>query len=90
MKFTSIFLLLITTFGFAQNKLPTLRFDTNYYDAVDKWVAFPKKDIDSTYPYGFIYIDSQAGFTFNYESRFKLDGSRLEGIKKRHNAQCKI
>jgi tetratricopeptide (TPR) repeat protein len=58
----------------------SLKFETQYYDAVDKWVAFDKEQSDSTYIFGFIYIDEYAGFTFNYESDFKITEKRLEKI----------
>lgn len=48
-----------------------LRFKTKYFDAVDKWIAFDKKENDSTFSFGFIYIDEDAGFTFDYGSKFK-------------------
>lgn len=55
-----------------------LQFDSRYIECEDKWVAFPKND-DGTYPYGFIYIDSEAGLTLNYEGTFTISG---EGIFK--------
>lgn len=56
-----------------------LKFKTSYFDAVDKWVAFDKKEEDSSYVVGFIYIDQQAGFTFDFESRFMITD---KGLKK--------
>lgn len=56
-----------------------LKFNTEYYDAVDEWVAFPKKEVDTSYAFGFIYIDEQAGFTFDYNSDFIVT---KEGLKK--------
>lgn len=82
MKFNFTILFLITSYCFSQNNVSELKFDTNYFDAVDNWVAFPKKENDSMYPYGFIYIDSEAGFTFNYESEFKITKERLESKRK--------
>jgi tetratricopeptide (TPR) repeat protein len=50
---------------------PVLIFDKHYVESEDKWVAFqPGKD--SSYVYGFIYIDEQAGLTLNYEGTFKV------------------
>ena len=68
--------LLVSNFCFGQNK--GLEFTEKFYDAVDKWVAFDTKAEDSTYIVGFIYVDMQAGFTFNYESKFKITS---EGFK---------
>ena len=58
----------------------TLKFETTYFDAVDKWVAFDKNDTDSSYIFGFIYIDEQAGFTFDYDSRFEITENGLKKL----------
>jgi len=68
--------LLVSNFCFGQNK--GLEFTEKFYDAVDKWVAFDSRAGDSTYIVGFIYVDMQAGFTFNYESKFTITN---EGFK---------
>jgi len=75
MKRIFILLLLTSNIIFAQkNNTPLdLKFETNYFDAKDQWVAIPKKETDSTYLYGFIYLDDMAGFTFNVESTFHVD-----------------
>lgn len=49
----------------------SLIFNKRFVECEDKWVAF-QSDKDSTYAFGFIYIDSQAGLTLNYEGRFKI------------------
>lgn len=82
MKTKTLLLLFISTLGFAQNKLTNLNFDTKYFDAVDKWVAFPKNPTDSTHIYGFIYLDNNAGFTFHYENKFKIENEKLNLITK--------
>lgn len=82
MRITILALILISNIGFTQNNLTELKFDTKYFNAVDKWVAFPKKDTDSTYAYGFIYLDNQAGFTFNYETIFQIKEQKLLNIKR--------
>lgn len=82
MRIIILGLILISNIGFSQNNLTELKFDTKYFNAVDKWVAFPKKDSDSTYAYGFIYLDNQAGFTFNYESKFQIKQQELITIKR--------
>src|SRR5258707_731198 len=48
-----------------------LKFDKLFVESEDQWVAF-QKGKDSTYSYGFIYIDAQAGLTFNYEGKFTI------------------
>ena len=50
-----------------------LKFETNFYDAVNKWVVLPKKSTDTTYTYGFIYIDISAGITFHLGGSFFID-----------------
>jgi tetratricopeptide (TPR) repeat protein len=78
MRFSLLFLILASNLGFTQTKLEDLKFDTKYYNATDKWVAFPKKASDSTYLYGFIYLDPQAGFTLNYETNFFISEKGLK------------
>lgn len=53
----------------AQN---ALQFDKKYVQSEDKWVAFSADSIGN-HPYGFIYIDSQAGLTLDYAGTFKID-----------------
>jgi tetratricopeptide (TPR) repeat protein len=53
------------------NAQTVLNFDKRFVESEDKWVAF-QKDKDSSYLYGFIYIDEQAGLTLNYEGNFKI------------------
>jgi tetratricopeptide (TPR) repeat protein len=77
--------LFITSIGSSQNITPTnqFKFETIYYDAIYKWVAFPKTETDSTYVYGYIYLDMQAGLTFNHEGVFQIDDSgKLVSSKK--------
>jgi tetratricopeptide (TPR) repeat protein len=80
MRITILALIFFSNIGFSQNNLTALKFDTKYFNAVDKWVAFPNKDTDSTYVYGFIYLDNLAGFTFNYETKFQIKGQTLINI----------
>jgi tetratricopeptide (TPR) repeat protein len=53
------------------NAQTTLKFDKRFVQSEDKWVAF-QPDKEGAYAYGFIYIDSQAGLTLNYEGKFKI------------------
>lgn len=76
MKKILLLSILFSNYCFSQN----LKFDTKFSDAVDKWIAFDKSDNDSTYSYGIIYIDEQAGFTYDYKSRFKITQNALENI----------
>ena len=49
----------------------SLQFDKLFIDSEDKWVAF-QIDKDSSYAYGFIYVDEVAGLTLNHEGNFKV------------------
>jgi len=50
----------------------TLKFDQRFTKCERKWVVLPKKDTDKSYLFGFIYIDSQAGFTFDLAGNFSV------------------
>ncbi|WP_452221522.1 tetratricopeptide repeat protein [Lacinutrix salivirga] len=75
-----LFFIGFQTTVFAQENSTKIKFDTKYYDAVDKWIAFPKQTKDSIYAYGFIYIDEVAGLTFQLEDFFKLKNDILVGL----------
>lgn len=68
MKYLFLLIVLPTTALHAQTEL---NFDKRFVESEDKWVAFQKNEAGS-YPFGFIYIDSQAGLTLNYEGTFKI------------------
>jgi len=68
MKNLTVILLLVTL---SINAQTTLKFDKRYVQCEDKWIA-KQMNQDSTYVFGFIYIDSQAGLTLNYEGKFKI------------------
>jgi len=65
------FFLLAFLFGTKLHAQNLLNFDKRFVESEDRWVAF-QKDKDSSYIYGFIYIDAQAGLTLNYEGTFKI------------------
>ena len=48
-----------------------LNFDTRFTQSEDKWVAFPPDSVGA-HTFGFIYIDPQAGLTFDYAGSFKI------------------
>ena len=73
MRTLLILFLILTQTGLAQENSTNLKFDKKYYEAVDQWVALSKKDSEASYRYGFIYIDEQAGFTYQLGSTFKID-----------------
>lgn len=57
----------------AQN---TLNYDKRFIDCEDQWVAF-QMNKDSTYIFGFIYIDTEAGLTLNYEGTFRINKDNI-------------
>ena len=65
------FFLLLTLFASTAQGQSVLKFDKRFVESEDKWVAF-QKGKDSTYIYGFIYIDAEAGLTLNYEGNFTI------------------
>lgn len=93
MRTLFLILVCIATSGLAQENRTELSFDKKYYEAVDQWVAFPKSEEDSTFLYGFIYLDETAGFTFQLGSTFKIDSSRNfipEPVDSTFNAKYRI
>ncbi len=66
------YLLILLTYAATSVKAQTaLEFNKRFVESEDRWVAFQMNQ-DSTYTFGFIYIDSQAGLTLNYEGRFSI------------------
>jgi tetratricopeptide (TPR) repeat protein len=85
MKYILSFLIL--TFGItaAQSQL---KFDKRFIDAEDRWVILaPNKD--SSYGYGFVYLDVQAGLTLNLEGKFTIDKDGKFIPEKIQNAMMK-
>jgi tetratricopeptide (TPR) repeat protein len=64
-------LLLLTIASLPLNAQNSLNFTKRSVECEDKWIAY-QMDKDSLYTFGFIYIDEQAGLTFNYEGEFKI------------------
>jgi tetratricopeptide (TPR) repeat protein len=64
-------LIILGLFSISLQAQTTLNFNKRFVECEDQWVAF-QMNKDSTYTYGFIYIDSQAGLTLNYEGSFKI------------------
>lgn len=67
--FTVALFLLAINFVSAQSDLI---FKNRFVESEDRWVAFPKSK-DSSFAYGFIYIDATAGLTLHYEGKFTID-----------------
>ncbi|HEY5327359.1 MAG TPA: tetratricopeptide repeat protein [Mucilaginibacter sp.] len=75
MKYLFIIILASCTFSLHAQAPATgpLQFIDHAYDLEDHWVAFPKNIKTGKFPFGYIYLDTQAGFTFNLEGYFQLD-----------------
>lgn len=58
----------------------TLKFDKINVQCEDKWIAY-QMNKDSIYNFGFIYIDAQAGLTYNYEGKFRIVNNVFVRIK---------
>jgi tetratricopeptide (TPR) repeat protein len=48
-----------------------------YAQCERKWVVLSKSDTAKSYPYGFIYIDEQAGFTYDVKGEFKVGPNNI-------------
>ncbi|RZK56819.1 MAG: hypothetical protein EOO87_04500 [Pedobacter sp.] len=84
------YILLILTLTATNLKAQTnLKFDKRFVQSEDKWVAF-EMDKDSSYAYGFIYIDAQAGLTLNYEGNFKISQTGVYIPKKLDSTNMKV
>lgn len=71
MKYLVLLFVLATTKLNAQSNLT---FNKRFVECEDKWVAF-NKNKDNSFPYGFIYIDPEAGLTLNYQGTFKISSN---------------
>lgn len=85
----NLLLILITFISFQSFAQLNLKFDKRYAECEDQWIAYPMRT-DSSYNYGFIYIDSQAGFTYNNEGTFKVKKDGTLEIKKIKDANVKV
>jgi tetratricopeptide (TPR) repeat protein len=83
------FLILLTLLATNLKAQTILKFDKRFVECEDKWVAF-QMNKDSTYIYGFIYIDSQAGLTLNYEGNFKISQTGQFLLKKIDSTSIKV
>lgn len=80
MKKLILFIVLFSTiYSVAQDKL---NFNTKFTQSEDKWVAFPADSLGS-HIFGFIYIDSEAGLTFDYSGSFKINSTGKFLLKKK-------
>jgi tetratricopeptide (TPR) repeat protein len=86
MKFIFLFSTLLSLNTLAQTNI---EFNKRFVECEDKWVAFSMGE-DSSYTYGFIYIDAQAGLTFNREGKFKINSNYLLEVTKNKEASIKV
>lgn len=86
---TRYLLLLIIIVATKLNAQNELNFNKRFVESEDKWVVFPKAEDDS-YSFGFIYIDSEAGLTLNYEGIFKISETGEFIPEKVENANMKV
>lgn len=86
MKYFFILLFLIPI---KHNGQALLSFEKRFVHCEDKWVAF-QADKDSSHPFGFIYIDQQAGLTLNYEGSFKITSEGKFVATKLENTNYKV
>lgn len=77
MKKLAVFLFLFSIPFYSQTEL---KFDKKFVKSEDHWVAFPADSIGQ-YPFGFIYIDSQAGLTLDYSGTFKIENGKYIATK---------
>lgn len=86
-------IILFIFFSIGLNAQNLLKFDKKNVQCEDKWIAY-QMDKDSAYTFGFIYIDSQAGLTLNYEGKFKIDNdgnfNRLESASEEEIGFTKV
>lgn len=75
------FTYLILFFTISANAQTSLKFDTKVIDAEDKWIVLPMNK-DSTYTYGFVYLDNTAGLTFHLDGTYKLSNEGKIIVKK--------
>jgi tetratricopeptide (TPR) repeat protein len=52
-----------------------MQFAAHFYDLEDQWAAFPKNEQTGKYPFGLVYVDMFAGFSFHLEGTFTVDAA---------------
>ena len=83
------FIFIVALLAIEINAQTTLNFDKRVIQCEDKWVAFSPKN-DSSYLFGFIYFDEQAGLTLNLEGTFKILSNGVFVPKKTDSTPIKI
>jgi hypothetical protein len=75
MRFSIGIMMLVITACVTTHVLEPLPLSNRVTESVNSWVAIPSDSDRDHYQYGFIYIDEEAGFTYQLTGRFKLDKS---------------
>lgn len=83
MRFLTALLLLYATAINAQNGF---KFDQRLLDCENKWIV---ASTDSSYAYGFVYLDNSAGLTLSVEGSFTFDDDKLV-VRKHEPAKIRI
>ncbi len=83
MKYFTFLLLFFTLNACAQLNL---KFDSGVLEAENNWVCLPMSK-DSTYTFGFVYLDNMAGLTFHLEGSFSISKEGKVNLKKQPSAQ---
>ena len=78
MKFIITACLLLQTYILSAQ----LKFETPFYDALNKWVLFDSKNENKEYILGYIYIDGSAGYSLRYNGLVVNDDSGLKLVSK--------
>ncbi len=86
MKYLCCLLAIVALQGQAQT---LLEFNKRFIESEDKWVVF-QREKDSSYKYGFIYIDPEAGLTLNHEGSFRISENGTFLPSKRDSFNLKI
>lgn len=86
MKYIYLLATLLSLNSFAQIEL---NFNSRFVECEDQWVAFPMNK-DSSYIFGFIYIDEQAGLTFNKEGYFNFNSNNIIKAEKTNDVNFKF
>ncbi len=68
-------LLLFVSFEILAQADPELKYDQPFTKCEKKWVVLSRSEADRNYTFGYIYIDSQAGFTFDLQGMFMVDAT---------------
>lgn len=66
-----------------------LNFDKKFYECENKWVALPQKEGQQEYMYGVVYLDEQAGYTFDYQGTFMVTNGKFVKDNKPREASMK-